>query len=139
MILRTKINDFKWKIWKNLILRFCLIPHRCVMYYNFEGLQQGEKNDEICQVLIFCNAFDLNNGKKLYPTWKSQFGRKMSFWDALVVNFICRADKIIPDIYYSWSLHPSVGARQYPHSGYFLVITKVDTLQDKKSQCCNSL
>ena len=36
------------------------------MYKNFEGLQEGEKNDKIFQFLVFCNAFDLKNRKKLY-------------------------------------------------------------------------
>ena len=39
---------------------------------------------EIFQNLVFCNAFNLNNGKKLWSTSIFKFERKVHIWDTLM-------------------------------------------------------
>ena len=64
--------------------------------------------------------------------WISRF---FAGYAARVVNFICRADKIIPDIYYSWfqpSLRPGLHAQhQISTDDYFhFEIGNMKSLQD---------
>ena len=39
---------------------------------------------KIFQNLVFCNAFNLNNGKKLWSTSIFKFERKVHIWDTLI-------------------------------------------------------
>ena len=75
-----------------------------LLFYSGEFNSKSTKN---YQNLVFYNAFDLNNGKKLFPKWVFQFQRKRRFWNTLMQGLSkcsCSCDQLCLGRLWKWCL-----------------------------------